>query len=320
MLLTPEILTLYILNILFLFFAFIAFINSVKIIMHYDRNATTKGQYELEKKSYLTATIIKFIFYVKIPTFIFFVYTLDNISTFLPGAMCAAGVVNATSYGTPLLFLKILNLYIFAFWIVLNREDMKYENQPYLKQKFLFFCFAFFLLVAEIIMQGLMFSALDINKVVDCCGAIFSTTDKTYMAQILGASPQILLSSFYGIFLFMVVFYLLKSRYIYSILNLLFLIVSIITLIAFFGTYIYESPTHHCPFCILQSDYDYVGYFLYIFLFIGTFFGFIIGLMNFKKEETIMKFKISLLFNTIYLLVVTYYPLAYYFKNGVLLK
>jgi len=319
MLLTPEILTIFILNILFLVFSFIAFINSLKILLHYDVNATTKEQYELEKKSYLTATIIKFIFYVKIPIFIFFIYTLDNISTFLPGAMCAAGVVNATSYGVPLLFLEVLNLYVFALWIVMNNEDMKYENQPYLKQKFLLFFFAFFLLITEIILESMMFFSLDVNSVVDCCGAIFSTTDKTYMAQILGMSPKIQLSSFYGIFFLMLFSYIIKNRYIFSVLNLLFLIISIITLIAFFGTYIYELPTHHCPFCLLQKDYDYVGYFLYLFLFMGTFYGFVIGLINFKSSEIEKKFKLSLLFNTIYLLAVTYYPVAYYFKNGVLL-
>jgi len=317
MFLTPEIITLSVLNVLFAIFATIAFVNALKIVLYYNADATTPYQYALEKKSYLSATIIKFIFYVKIPLFIFFVYTLDSLSNLLPGAMCAAGVVSATSYGTPLLFLKILNLYIFAFWIVLNDEDMKYESQPYLKKKFLLFCIAYFLLIGEIILESIMFSAMDINSVVDCCGAIFSTTSQTYLSEILATSPTILLGLFYGIFVLMILFYLLKNRYVYSLLNVLFLIISLITLIAFFGTYIYEQPTHHCPFCLLQSDYNYIGYFLYIVLFVGTFFGFVIGIIDFNKEELKRRFNISLIYNLIYVVSVSYYPLAYYMKNGV---
>jgi len=317
MFLNPEIITLTILNFLFVIFASIAFINAVKIVLNYDKDATSTYQYTLEKKSYLSATIIKFIFYVKLPLFIFFVYTLDNLSNILPGAMCAAGVVSATSYGTPLLFLKILNLYVFAFWIVLNNEDMKYENQPYIKQKFLLFCVAYFLLLAEIFLESAMFTSMDINSVVDCCGAIFSTTAQTYLAEVLGASWTLLLGVFYGVFILMVLFYFLKNRYIYSFLNIVFVVISLITLIAIFGTYIYEQPTHHCPFCLLQRDYNYIGYFLYIVLFIGTFFGFVIGIIEFKKEELKKRFNISLFYNTIYVIVVSYYPLAYYLKNGV---
>ncbi len=317
MFLTPEIITLSILNLLFVVFATIAFINSLKIVLKYDANATSSYQYALEKKSYLSATIIKFIFYVKIPLFIFFVYTLDDLSNILPGAMCAAGVVSATSYGTPLLFLKILNLYVFAFWIVLNDEDMKYEDQPYLKQKFLLFCVAYFLLIAEIIVESFMFNGMDINSVVDCCGAIFSTTSATYLAEILSLSPKILLSIFYGVFILLVLFYFLKNRYIYAVLNIVFVLIALITLIAFFGTYIYEQPTHHCPFCLLQRDYNYIGYFLYIILFVGTFFGFVIGIIDFQAKELRKRFNISLLYNTIYVALVTYYPIAYYLKNGV---
>jgi len=317
MFLTPEIITLTVLNILFAIFATIAFVNALKIVLYYNKNATTNYQYMLEKKSYLSATIIKFIFYVKIPLFIFFVYTLDGLSTLLPGAMCAAGVVSATSYGTPLLFLKILNLYIFAFWIVLNNEDMKYENQPYLKKKFLLFCIAYFLLIGEIVLEGVMFESMDINSVVDCCGAIFSTTSQTYLSEILGASSSILLGTFYGFFILMIVAYFLKNRYLYSFLNILFLLIALITLIAFFGTYIYQQPTHHCPFCLLQSDYNYIGYLLYIVLFIGTFFGFVVGVIDFQAKELQKRFNISMLYNCIYVICVSYYPLEYYIKNGV---
>ncbi len=317
MLLTPEVLTISILNLLFFIFASIAFYFSVKIVLKYDNNATTTMQYNLEKQSYLVATIIKFIFYFKVLLFVFFIFTLDDISNILPGAMCGAGVVNATQYGTYLLILKIINLYIFAYWLVLNNEDMKSEEQPYLKFKFKVYIFAFFLLLLEIGLESAMFFSIDTKNVVDCCGSIFSTTDGTYMAYLLNIDPSILLSSFYAIFLLIIFSYIIKNKYLFSLLNLLFVVVALVSLIAFFGTYIYELPTHHCPFCLLQKDYNYIGYFLYIFLFIGTFYGIVIGVINFTKEEENIKYKISLFFTTLYVILVSYYPLAYYMKNGV---
>ena len=147
MILTPEVLAIMILNVIFAFFGIIAFVLSVKIFLGWNPDSVSQSQYRLEKQSFLTATIIKYIFVVKVPLFLFFIFTLDKISNVLTGAMCAAGVVDATAYGTNLFILKIINLYLFAYWLVLNSEDVKHENQPYTKMKFGIFIVAFFLFI-----------------------------------------------------------------------------------------------------------------------------------------------------------------------------
>jgi hypothetical protein len=317
MLLTPEIITIEILDIIFVVFATITFIIALNVVFFWDKNAYTQKQYKLQLQSYLGATIIKFIFYLKIPLFLFFIYTLDSIASFLPGAMCGAGVVNATEYGTPLLFLKLLNIYLFGYWIVLHKEDMQSKAQKYIRLKFIVYLVAYFLLLSEIYLEFEMFSSLDISEVVDCCGAIFSTTDHSYLAELLSIKTPIMLGFFYGTFLLMFIAFFLRNRYLFSLGNLFFIIISLLSLIAFFGTYIYELPTHHCPFCILQKEYYYIGYVLYTFLYLGTFYGFITGFIEFEdlKEKNFMK--ISLTCNTIYLFIVSYFPIVYYVKNGV---
>jgi hypothetical protein len=319
MTLSPEILTILILDILFLFFATIAFYLSLKISLYWDANATTKLQYSLEKKTHLSATIIKYIFAIKVPLLLFFVFTLDKISNVISGAMCAAGVVDATDYGSYLLVLKILNLYLFAYWIVLNNQDVKDENQPYVRQKFTLFLAFFVLLVIEIVLELIMFNAIDVSSVVDCCGVIYSSSSSSYFSILLNLEPYILLSLFYGIYVLVVIGYIFKKKHLFSLMNLLFLIISLLTLISFFGTYVYELPTHRCPFCFLQSDYNYIGYLFYILLFVGTFSGLVIEFIQFSQKESSRYYKISIFFNTLYVVVVTYYPVAYYLKNGVLL-
>jgi ammonia channel protein AmtB len=63
---------------------------------------------------------------------------------------------------------------------------------------------------------------------------------------------------------------------------------------------------------MLQSDYNYIGYFLYVSLFIGTFFGILSGFRDEKKD-----LKVSVFFNFLYVVLVSYYPIGYYLKNGI---
>jgi len=317
MILTPEVLTILILDVIFAFFGVIAFVLSVKIFFGWDINSVSQKQYTLEKQSFLTATIIKYIFVIKVPLFLFFIFTLDKISHVLTGAMCAAGVVDATAYGTYLFILKIINLYLFAYWLVLHNEDIKHEDQPYTKLKFGVFIVAFFLFISELIVEWMMFSSIDVDKMVSCCGTLYSSSATSAISSIFSLDTTTLLSLFYGNFFFIVLFYFLKKKYLFAISNLLFIIISIISLIVFFGTYIYELPTHHCPFCFLQSDYYYVGYLIYTLLFIGTFYGIITGFVKESQKNITKNYKISLMFNFFYVILLTLYPVVFYMKNGV---
>lgn len=317
MILAPEVLTLFILNGIFLLFSSIAFLLSLNIFLKWDINATTPTQYTLEKQSFLTATIIKYIFALKLPLFLFFVFTLDKISALLTGAMCAAGVVDATEYGTYLLMLKLLNLYLFGFWLTLHYLDVQSPNLPYTKIKFEFFIIAFLFLVVEIVVEGLMFGAIDIDKMVSCCGSLYSTASTSAIGEILTLSNPLILGLFYGNFLLLLLFYFSRIKYLFALLNISFILIALISLISLFGTYIYELPTHHCPFCFLQADYYYVGYLLYTALFIGTFYGIRSGIMELLGEESHGSYSISMIFNTLYLLLVTAYPIVYFIKNGV---
>ncbi|OHE00401.1 MAG: hypothetical protein A3K14_03605 [Sulfurimonas sp. RIFCSPLOWO2_12_FULL_36_74] len=315
MILTPEVLAILILNAIFALFGMVAFVLSVKIYLNWDINSTSTAQYRLEKQSSLAATIIKYIFSIKVPLFIFFIFTLDKISNVLTGAMCAAGVVDATEQGTYLIVLKIINLYLFALWLKLNAEDVKDRNQPHTKLKFGFFALIFFLFIVEVILEWVMFSAIEIDKMVSCCGSIYSSSANSGISSIFSLGTAALLALFYGNYLLIVLFYFLKKRYLFAVTNMLFVVIAIIALILFFGTYIYELPSHHCPFCFLQRDYYYIGYLIYGMLFVGTFYGLVVGFF----KESILSYKISLLFNSLYVILLSLYVVVYYLKNGVLL-
>jgi len=317
MMLAPEVLAILILNSLFLLFALVAFVLSIRIFLKWDMNATTRAQYSLEKQSYLSATIIKYIFAIKLPLFLFFIFTLDKISTLLTGAMCGAGVVDATDYGSYLLILKLINLYLFGFWLTLHYLDIKSPNLPYTQLKFEFFMVLFFFLLTEIVLEVVMFSSIDVDKMVSCCGTLYSSSSTSVMAGIFSINTTVLLTLFYGNFLLMALFFKMRYFYLFSLANLSFIVVALISLIQFFGTYIYALPTHHCPFCFLQSDYYYVGYLLYGLLFLGTFYGMRAGVIQILGEEEGRGMNLSLIFNFAYVILVTSYVIGYFFRNGV---
>ncbi len=318
MLLTPEIITILALDFIFAFFGLIAFVISIKIVRSWDLNSTSQKQYKLEKQSFLVATIIKYIFIVKLPLFLFFIFTADKLSDVITGAMCGAGVVNSVSFGSSMFFYKILNLYIFGFWLVLHSFDLKNENQPYTKYKFWLYIVGFVFLVTEIYLEIDFFTSLDVSKLVSCCGTLFSAASTSSISFIYAINKLYFVYIFYAVYLFLLISYLLKNSISILLSNIIYIFISIISLIMFFGTYIYQLPTHHCPFCMLQKDYYYIGYVLYVTLYVGTFYGIsgaIMSILEKRKEK--FYYNTSIIFNTIYMLIVTAYPIVYFIKNGV---
>lgn len=322
MLISAEVLTLLILNSIILFFTFIVAFISVNVSLNWDFSATTPKQYSLEKKAFLVATIIKYILILKIALLLFFVFTLDKISNVITGAMCAAGVVDATPYGIYLLIFKLINLYLCGFWLLIHSRDIKTKNLKFTKLKFNFFLLIFILIFSEIAIEFIMFSSIEVDKLVSCCGTLYSTSQGSYISAFFSVNNSISLTLFYGSFALLVLFYILKNSNLYAIMNLMFLVFSLITLITFFGTYIYEIPTHHCPFCFLQKEYNYIGYLIYLLLFMSTFYGFspfIYDLLLKEKKALKLSFNYAILFALLYVLTVSYFVISYYVKHGVFL-
>lgn len=79
-----------------------------------------------------------------------------------------------------------------------------------------------------------------------------------------------------------------KGGYLYAGLSLLTFIVSLLAVVSAISLYIYELPTHHCPFCIIMEEYHYIGYVLYVLLFGAVVSGVGIGvLLPFRRVESL---------------------------------
>ena len=313
MFVTPEVFINIFLDSLIYIFLAVTFVIAIKVVRYFDINQDTPLQYALERQAYLASTIIEFALFFKIILLFYFIYTLDKLSNIIPGAMCAAGVTTANSYGVWLLLLKVLNIYLFGIWLVINKEDMRTIDYHFTKLKFKFFLVVFVAVTAELVLEYLFFNALDVSKIVSCCGVLFNPVRQSAMAMLLQIRPLYLATLFYVNFLLLFVFY--KKLYLFAILSTSFLFVSLLAIIEFFSPYIYQLPTHHCPFCFLQKEYYYVGYLLYLLLFLGTFSGVAAGVKKALGKSASVKY--ALFFDTLFVLVVSAYVVVYYIKNGV---
>jgi len=315
--LTPEIIALLTLDAIFLFFGMIAFVLASRLAFYWNNDASTSLQYSLTKQSYLISTIIKYIFMLKLPLFAFFIYTCDKLSNIIAGAMCASGVVNSVDFGLYLTLFKLLNLYLFGFWLLLHYADVSSEKLPFTRLKFILFAVFAVPLFAEIGLEIAFFAGLNISKIVSCCGTLFSAASSSYISLLFVVDELLWVGLFYGFFAMIVLAFWLKNSVLTIFANAMFLIFAIIALIVFFSPYVYELPTHRCPFCLLQKDYYYVGYLLYILLFSGTFYGMGGAVLSIFSKEKIRFSRLSLVLNTLYLLMISAYPMVYFIRNGV---
>ena len=313
MFVTPEVFINIFLDALIYIFLAVTFFIAIKVVRYFDIDQDTPLQYTLERQAYLASTIIEFALFFKIILLFYFIYTLDKLSTIIPGAMCAAGVVTANTYGVWLLLLKLLNIYLFGIWLVINKEDLLTKDYRYTKLKFRFFLLIFIAVSMEFALEYLFFNALDVSKIVSCCGVLFNPVQQSAMAILLQIRPLYLVTFFYLNFL--VLFIVQKRLYLFAALSASFLFVSLLAIIEFFSPYIYQLPTHHCPFCFLQKEYHYVGYLLYLLLFLGTFIGVAAGVKKALGKNASVRY--ALFFDTLFVLIVSVYVVVYYLKNGV---
>jgi hypothetical protein len=298
---------------------FVAMIVTVYLLKRWNFQSFTVEQFNLENRSYLVMSIIFFALLLKLILLPYFVYMIDRLSDLVPGAMCGAGVIKANEYGNPLLLLKIMILFLSGLWLSINQIDLAAKNYPYLKLKSWFFIIIFILLTGEFILDILYLTHIDTTNPVRCCSVIFGQTGGSNGLP-FGLDMFKLIVLFYLLYLWLVLSLLSKNNLVSIGVSILFVVVSYYAVVYWFGTYIYELPTHQCPFCMLQDHYYYVGYLLWGLLFLGAFFAIDGAVMHyfFKTDSKTLKKK-ALLYLTMFVILCSTYVVLYYFKNGVFL-
>ena len=78
-------------------------------------------------------------------------------------------------------------------------------------------------------------------------------------------------------------------RYMMTAVSIALLVVSLAAVVSFISLYVYQLPTHHCPFDLFQGGYFYVAYPLYGGLLTAVVFGLLPGIFQRLKAVTALQ-------------------------------
>jgi hypothetical protein len=257
----------------------------VQILLRWDMSSSSEEQLLLERKTWLVSTLLNYALGFQIFSVVLFIFTAEDIHRLFVGAMCATGSLNANLVGWLVLLVKGILLFAAAFWVVLNRLDQRTEDCPLVRPKYLALVLITPLVVLDLYLQWRYFSGLQPEVITSCCGSLFSAGGDSVASDLAGMpvrQAMLLFFSIIGSYLvvlsFCIVFKASVLRHLLFIVSVLMFFVSIGAVISFISPYIYQMPSHHCPFDMLQANYSYIGYPLYVGLFVATLYGMLPGL------------------------------------------
>ena len=285
----PLILALFTASLLTGFMVLYASVFGAQILRRWDLRSGSELQLGLERKTYLVSTLLSYAFAAELLSLALFVFTADRIHGFFVGAMCAAGTLKANGFGYPALLLKGFNGILAGLWLILNAADNKGFDYPLVRMKYTWLLAASPLIVAEIILQAAYFLRLDPDIITSCCSTLFSQGGSSLGSDLASLPMAPMRALFFGgvaLCAVLGVVFVRTSRggVFLGASSGATLVVSILAIISFVSVYIYELPAHHCPFCILQAGYHFIGYPIYISLFGGAISGLGVGVLSpFRK-------------------------------------
>ena len=322
-----------------LFLVGLASITAVRIIHYWDADSDSERQIDLEGRTWLAAALVESGLAVQFLSLFLLVLAATDFSEMIAGAMCATGSFLANEYGTKSLYVKIAGLFLYGFWIVLHRLDLRSEFSPLIRIKFIYLLILLpYLFFDSFYLIAYLYN-LEPDIITSCCGVIFS--DKAIQTNflLLDISTEMVVGGFYLLAgVVMVMGWILAGRIRkktavpvvvhigYGILVTLFFILSLITITIYFSSYIYAMPYHNCPFDILHKEYNYIGYPIYFTLFSAAFLGTtsaaVAPLYNkpglaapLCRYQQFAMSKASILV-VIYVILITYPVLRYFFSGG----
>lgn len=256
----------------------------IDILRGWDISSGSERQLQLERKTYLVSTILGYLLFFQLTSLFLFIYTVDDICPLFTGAMCAVGSLTVNPFGYPVLLCKTATFILAGLWLILNYADSRGYDYPLIRVKYRFLLVLAPLVVVEAVMQWFYFLKLHPDVITSCCGSLFSSANESVAAEIATLPAFPMMAAFYGVMLLtlvsgVVLYRTGKGGWLFPVTSGIAFVVAIVAVISFISLYFYELPTHHCPFCILQKEYFYVGYPLYILLLIATVSGLGTGLL-----------------------------------------
>jgi hypothetical protein len=255
-----------------------------RIVQSWDLSSGSELQLALERRTHLISTLLGYVLVFGLASLFLFVFTADSLAPLFTGAMCAAGSLHASRFGYPTLLLQIAGFALASIWLMVNRADSLGYDYPLVRFKYRFLLALTPVLVAEMVLRTAYFLDLKPEVITSCCGSLFGAGGKGFGSDLAGMSPSIAQGAFLALLVVAVASGVLfrvfgRGGWMLGASSALLLPVGLAAGVSWLSPYVYELPTHHCPFCLLQREYHWVGYPLYAALLGGSLTGAGVGVL-----------------------------------------
>ncbi len=256
----------------------------LRILLRWDLRDGSEAQLGRERLTYLVSTLVANALVIQILSLFLFIFTADGLHTQFVGAMCAAGSLAANPFGYPTLLAKLATCLLAGTWLVLHRADTQGFDYPLIRPKYALLLLLVPMVLLETWLQVRYLTGLRADVMTSCCGSLFGQGRQGLAAELAGLPLRLMQPVFWSTLGALGLSGILLLRFrrgaaVFSALSLGFLLVAVASLISFFCLYIYELPSHHCPFCLLQREYGFVGYPIYGALLGGAIAGLGVGVL-----------------------------------------
>ncbi len=248
---------------------------AVRVLLRWDPASGHAEQIAMERRTHLVSTVVRLVVLAQLAALVLFVHNADRMAVLFTGAMCALGTINVNSWGMPAFLTQVGVFFLAVLWLVIDAADQAERDYPWTRLKHALLLLLAPAIIAAGVFQWLYFLNLDPNVITSCCSKLFTPEGAGVQADLAAADPRASLVALFGGLglLGALAAWALRARAgaaIFGLAGAGFFVVAIVAIISVVSPYIYEAPTHHCPFCILKPQYGFIGYALYLPLFFAS--------------------------------------------------
>lgn len=244
---------------------------SLSVLSGWDPDDSGPRQLARERRSFLVETMVAVLLGCQLLSVFLFVATAERLHPLFTGAMCAAGTLNASRFGYPLLAVKVGAFLLSGLWLAIHRAAPDATSTGLVRVKHLSLPAVAAALVTENVVQVRYFADLDPQVLTSCCATVFGEGAGGLGAEFASLPAPTSRALFFAALAATLGagWHTLRSRRpprLYALLSILLGAAAIAAVVSWVAPGFYELPTHHCPFCLLSAEYGFVGYPLYLSL------------------------------------------------------
>lgn len=248
---------------------------ALRLLAHWDAESGSRRQIGLEKTTGLVSTVVAFVLALEAASLILFAFNADRMAPLFVGAMCAVGTLNASVWGFPALWAKIVVFFAAFVWLAVDRADAATRDRALVKQKHVGLLVLAPLVLAEGGIELAYFLDLKADTITSCCGKLFGEGKADVggdlaslppLAALIALGAGLVVSAAVGL----AALQWRRAALLLGPLSLAVFGLALAAIVSAIAPWVYEQPHHHCPFCILKREYGHVGFALYLPLFAAT--------------------------------------------------